>query len=756
MGACASSEPANSKELVSILTDTPFIFRLGQTELEKFAHYFVLRRYPKNKVISNVDSPPEFFVIGDGWVDIIYDGFPVASKGRGDFFGQIHVNSAINLERKESLLGRVPHSPGGADSFKPKNLGTVPLTKRESQIDALRLASVSAVTEVTVAVLTRDKLTAFLAASDEITKEIITSTMGATTTKNLETLPFLAGISPRRIEVLSSMLHYVPLKEGAVLFEEGSLGTQMFIVYQGTLKAVAKVRDEGKETHKEVILNSFKEGDFFGEISLIMGMPRTAAIVATSPALLLELRKDDFQNFLKLTPNAPFYDLMKRRFANHFKKYKVPFFSAIPDDKYPLLASLCKVEQIIPNTIIFKEGDVGSTFYIIAHGEVVVTSQRRKSKFKGNPNGSDEIELCTMGPGKYFGEIALIRDTKRTATVRTKTRCVVLSITRDNFEKFFQECPEALADFEVKLARYDVSLRSVIYHPLGLDYFTRFLMREYSAENIRFWRAAREYRHVGQTHTFNAQNSLPLSSTIPQGLSEIYKGTAPLPDEHREKNIHDEDSDDEQPLSGRVHSMSRSSISMNAINVGINDRAVFDVEPDPTRSVKEQLLDAAKKIVRQFITQDSEEQVNIHGDTRVYIEKKVISGDVDNTLFVAAEKEILALLERDSFSRFKQSDLFREFLSDAESYDEKMQHDAIKNSNARDPRLRSGSVVVSVARPTSSIIQSLSPRDEASKHTPYLPLPEDSSPVDSQPTRRRSVEDMTDVTMEADFMPLKK
>jgi len=54
---------------------------------------------------------------------------------------------------------------------------------------------------------------------------------------------------------------------------------------------------------------------------------------ATAPSLLLELRKDDFQKFLKLTPNLPFNDLLKRRFANHFKKYKVrvPFSAPIYD-----------------------------------------------------------------------------------------------------------------------------------------------------------------------------------------------------------------------------------------------------------------------------------------------------------------------------------------------------------------------------------------------------------------------------------------
>lgn len=98
----------------------------------------------------------------------------------------------------------------------------MPLTKRESQIDQLRLATVVAATDVVVVgtaldhawsicndiagvltdelcvfvVLTRDKLIEFQASVDESVRETINLTMGATTTKNLATLPFLQVNSP--------------------------------------------------------------------------------------------------------------------------------------------------------------------------------------------------------------------------------------------------------------------------------------------------------------------------------------------------------------------------------------------------------------------------------------------------------------------------------------------------------------------------------------------------------------------------------
>jgi len=100
-----------------------------------------------------------------------------------------------------------------------------------------------------------------------------------------------------------------------------------------------------------------------------------------------------------------------------------------------------------------------------------------------------------IGPGKYFGEVALVRETPRTATVTTLTRCVILSISKAKFAIFFKEAPEAVSDFEVKLARYDVTMRSVLYHPVGVDFFRKHLEAEYSTENIDFWQACRDYRH---------------------------------------------------------------------------------------------------------------------------------------------------------------------------------------------------------------------------------------------------------------------
>jgi hypothetical protein len=60
-------------------------------------------------------------------------------------------------------------------------------------------------------------------------------------------------------------------------------------------------------------------------------------------------------------------------------------------------------------------------------------------------------------------------------------------------QAFFEACPEALSDFHVKLARYDITLQTLIYHEEGRKYFTKYLQSEYSEENIKFWKVWRRW-----------------------------------------------------------------------------------------------------------------------------------------------------------------------------------------------------------------------------------------------------------------------
>ena len=89
--------------------------------------------------------------------------------------------------------------------------------------------------------------------------------------------------------------------------------------------------------------------------------------------------------------------------------------------------------------VIVRQGEPGGRFYVITDGEVEVVHEE--------PDGR-EVLLARLGPGRYFGEIALLRATRRTATVRAATDVGVLGIARRDFTALVEHLPqfrEALA-----------------------------------------------------------------------------------------------------------------------------------------------------------------------------------------------------------------------------------------------------------------------------------------------------------------------
>jgi MFS family permease len=97
----------------------------------------------------------------------------------------------------------------------------------------------------------------------------------------------------------------------------------------------------------------------------------------------------------------------------------VPLFAPLPGTSLEHIAGRLVPVRIEPGTVVVREGDAGDRFYVIVEGEVEVSAE-------GKP-------IATQGPGGYFGEIALLKDVPRTATVTAKTAVVLYALEREDF-----------------------------------------------------------------------------------------------------------------------------------------------------------------------------------------------------------------------------------------------------------------------------------------------------------------------------------
>jgi hypothetical protein len=97
----------------------------------------------------------------------------------------------------------------------------------------------------------------------------------------------------------------------------------------------------------------------------------------------------------------------------------VPLLGLLPEPTLEALARATVRVEAAPGDVVIREGDPGDLFYVIESGEVEVTKDGRR--------------VATLGPGDFVGEIALLRDVPRTATVTATTATVFQALDRATF-----------------------------------------------------------------------------------------------------------------------------------------------------------------------------------------------------------------------------------------------------------------------------------------------------------------------------------
>jgi cAMP-dependent protein kinase regulator len=109
----------------------------------------------------------------------------------------------------------------------------------------------------------------------------------------------LKDLRPDEFKQVVAKLNLRHFEEGAVVVKEGDPGDSLFIVVRGEVRVLTHT-----PAKKEVFLANLGEGEFFGEIALLTGKPRTATVIANITSELLELTKKDYEKIIQRYPNV--------------------------------------------------------------------------------------------------------------------------------------------------------------------------------------------------------------------------------------------------------------------------------------------------------------------------------------------------------------------------------------------------------------------------------------------------------------------
>ncbi len=110
-----------------------------------------------------------------------------------------------------------------------------------------------------------------------------------------------------------------------------------------------------------------------------------------------------------------------------------PFFARLSEEDSELIKSFSREKKYLPGDVIVREKTLTDTFCIIKKGSVEVTKKYMES---------EEMVLAVMTDGDFFGEMALLDQGTRSATVKALTRTTIYEISRKSFEHLLKKQPD--------------------------------------------------------------------------------------------------------------------------------------------------------------------------------------------------------------------------------------------------------------------------------------------------------------------------
>ena len=121
---------------------------------------------------------------------------------------------------------------------------------------------------------------------------------------------------------------------------------------------------------------------------------------------------------------------------------RIPFFAEIEPSKLKLLAFMSERVGFDPGQYLCRQGDHADSAYLIIDGEADVLAD--------TPSGP--VTLATLGEHQIVGEMAILCDVPRNASVRAKSRLVTLRISKDLFMRMVREFPNIAVSIMQELA----------------------------------------------------------------------------------------------------------------------------------------------------------------------------------------------------------------------------------------------------------------------------------------------------------------
>jgi CRP-like cAMP-binding protein/thioredoxin reductase/Fe-S-cluster-containing hydrogenase component 2 len=242
-----------------------------------------------------------------------------------------------------------------------------------------------------------------------------------------ESVPLLEGLN--RLQLREFMLEsdLIAPREGEIIFKKNDYTNSFYMVAGGE----ALIEAAGGNVIR------MGAGEFFGELGLVSGRRRSSTVRAGRDCVLVEAPR---RAMLKLIAQV---ESVRKTVDETFMKRAVRAYVApmLPDAELEeLVTDGVQVRRCAGGEVLFKEGDPADGLYLIRRGSVMVS----------RAIAGREVVLSYLSAGNYVGEMALLTETPRTATVKAAVTTEVVVLNSETFKRVLARNPKWREEMEAR------------------------------------------------------------------------------------------------------------------------------------------------------------------------------------------------------------------------------------------------------------------------------------------------------------------
>eukprot|EP00457_Paulinella_chromatophora_P001098 gb/GEZN01001100.1/.p1 GENE.gb/GEZN01001100.1/~~gb/GEZN01001100.1/.p1 ORF type:complete len:890 (-),score=141.00 gb/GEZN01001100.1/:423-3092(-) len=381
-----------------ILSKMPGIKGKGDKEINQVAKLMKRRTFPPGHVLREAGKPEaEFVVIITGQIKV------ETPPGRG--VGIYDGVQSVNFQFGSGMFASKP-KPAPYTATAITEIEVWQLTKKEMDNRKAKERKRYVVAGAPVH-LGDDKDAKAEAQGDKTEEEL------ALIRTALQGCVLLSNLNQAMVDVVAHGMERRVVSEGHELIKQGDTGDLFYVANKGTFDVYI---DGTKVAQK-------KKGDFFGELALMHNAVRSATVLASGISEVFQIKSDQVRILVAK------YSFQESQARLNFLK-QVPLLKSLSIQQRSYLAEALKERTYLPGEAVVKQGDDGDELFIVKSGELTITVL------------DETAGLLTVGgykEGAFFGELALINDAKRAATVSAKNMVVCLSLNKKDFKQVLGE-----------------------------------------------------------------------------------------------------------------------------------------------------------------------------------------------------------------------------------------------------------------------------------------------------------------------------